>query len=145
MIALGQDLGQHVTTRGFSKPRLLWYLPGTRSMTSARMEQTDQVSGSRRRRIRFPEAAVRLFWWDGRKELVCRLNIWRMELFKYMKVCQAAVAHVTRCRHHIVATRHLQAHLCTSLTAPYQMDSLRNAKRRASARSPGSRRDLCQT
>jgi hypothetical protein len=47
---------------------------------------------------------------------VCRLNLWRMELFKYMKVCQAAMAHVARCRHHTVATRHLQAHLGTSLT-----------------------------
>lgn len=29
---------------------------------------------------------VRLFRWDGRKELVCRLKLWRMELFKYMEV-----------------------------------------------------------
>ena len=41
---------------------------------------------------------------DGGAELVCRLNLWRMELFKYMKVGQAAVA---RCRHHTVATRRL--------------------------------------
>jgi hypothetical protein len=41
---------------------------------------------------------------DGGAELVCRLNLWRMELFKYMKACQAAVA---RCRHHTVATRRL--------------------------------------
>ena len=33
---------------------------------------------------------------DGGAELVCRLNLWRMELFKYMKVGQAAVE---RCRH----------------------------------------------
>jgi hypothetical protein len=44
------------------------------------------------------------------------LNLWRMELFKYMKVYQAAVAHVARCRHRTVATRHLQAHLGISLT-----------------------------
>jgi hypothetical protein len=41
---------------------------------------------------------------DGGAELVCRLNLWRMELFKYMKVGQAAVP---RCRHHTVATRRL--------------------------------------
>ena len=45
---------------------------------------------------------------------MCRL--WKMELFKYMKVFQATMAHVARCRHHTVATRHLQAHLGTSLT-----------------------------
>jgi hypothetical protein len=41
---------------------------------------------------------------DGGAELVCPLNLWRMELFKYMKVGQAAVE---RCRHHTVATRRL--------------------------------------
>jgi hypothetical protein len=41
---------------------------------------------------------------DGGAELVCRLNLSRMELFKYMKVGQAAVP---RCRHHTVATRRL--------------------------------------
>jgi hypothetical protein len=35
---------------------------------------------------------------------------------RYMKVCQAAVAYVARCRHHTVVTRHPQAHLGTSLT-----------------------------
>ena len=41
---------------------------------------------------------------DGGRILMWLLNLWRMELFKYMKVCQAAVA---RCRHHTVATRRL--------------------------------------
>jgi hypothetical protein len=34
-----------------------------------------------------PWLSVRLLRWDGRKELVCRLNLWRMELFTYMKTC----------------------------------------------------------
>ena len=41
---------------------------------------------------------------DGGVKLVCPLNLWRMELFKYMRVCQAAMAHVgtlspPHCRH----------------------------------------------
>jgi hypothetical protein len=46
-----------------------------------------------------------------------------MELFEYMKACQAAVAHVARCRHHTVTTRHLQAHLGTSLTLNFVLVS----------------------
>jgi hypothetical protein len=44
------------------------------------------------------------------KELVCQLNLWRMELFKYMKACHGVAGSngVRRhCRHHAVATRHL--------------------------------------
>ena len=41
---------------------------------------------------------------DGGEGLVCRLNLWRMELFKYTNICQAVMAHVgtlslPRCRH----------------------------------------------
>src|SRR5437588_11019353 len=50
---------------------------------------------------------VRLFRCDRRKELVCRLNLWRMELFKYMKACHGVAGSngvrstlsPPRCRH----------------------------------------------
>jgi hypothetical protein len=67
---------------------------------------------------------------------VCRLNLWRMELFKYMKVCRAAVAHIARCRHHTVATRHPQAHLGTSLTQGQPLSRQAGADIRAPGTPP---------
>ena len=65
-------------------------------------------------RWKYPEHAGTTWWqhsnninmsdfWGGWKELVCRLNLWRMELFKYMKVGSSNGVRSTlsspRCRH----------------------------------------------